>query len=396
MNKSIGNNLPRVKVQNQYAIKELVYKFGPISRIEIAERLGLTLPTITTSVSTMIKLGLLKEVDNTSSVKTLGRRTMLIDIDEDYCLSVGIEIRGTARFGVLVNTKGKVIAQAFDDKAYISYEESLESAVQVFEKLLELAKVHKEDIACVGLSTPGIVDTKLNKLVIHPGYQWADKSIAEDFFKLSDYRGEIYLDNNTISRAYGVSMLESQILGDADSLAYMFISYGIGCPLLSNVKEHFGIITGDGEVGHMVMNPDGPKCICGNRGCLEAYSSERAIIEKVKEVLNYPNEMTIDDVLEKVKEGNEEVKAIVLDAIEYLGLAIANIDNFVRPECVVIECKLFDEDVNRELLLQTIHQNLYRDTFQEYRFYFKHSDIYSGAKGIAAVAIKHHLEAFME
>ena len=92
MENSIGNNLPRVKVQNQFSIKEIVYKFGPISRIEIAERLGLTLPTITTSVSSMIKNGLLKEVEQDHSVKSLGRRTMLVDINENSRRFMGIEI----------------------------------------------------------------------------------------------------------------------------------------------------------------------------------------------------------------------------------------------------------------------------------------------------------------
>ena len=94
MENSIGNNLPRVKVQNQFSIKEIVYKFGPISRIEIADRLGLTLPTITTSVSSMIKNGLLKEVEQDHSVKSLGRRTMLVDINENSRRFMGIEIRG--------------------------------------------------------------------------------------------------------------------------------------------------------------------------------------------------------------------------------------------------------------------------------------------------------------
>ena len=90
MDNSIGNNLPRVKIQNQFSIKEMVYMFGPISRIEVAERLGLTLPTITTSVSSMIKKGLFKEVEQENVTKSLGRRTMLVDIDENYKKVMGV------------------------------------------------------------------------------------------------------------------------------------------------------------------------------------------------------------------------------------------------------------------------------------------------------------------
>ena len=61
MNSNIGNNLSRVKVSNQAAIKRIVYLYGPITRLEVANRLGLTLPTITTNVSSMIKSGLIEE-----------------------------------------------------------------------------------------------------------------------------------------------------------------------------------------------------------------------------------------------------------------------------------------------------------------------------------------------
>lgn len=403
MDKSIGSNLPRIKVQNQFAIKEVIYKEGPISRLEIAEKLGLTLPTITTNISTMIKEGLIKEVDAPSEPGTLGRKTMLVDINESYALFMGLEVRGTARSVVISNSRGKVIASLSDERAYTDYDEALESAVELSKRILTENNLTFDDILAIGISIPGIVDKKEKILLIHPGYKWENKAIAKDYRERTGYTGEIYTENNTISRAYQMSMFSSKGLGDADSMAYLFISTGIGCPLLSNVHSHFGDVTGDGEVGHMVMDPRGPKCVCGNNGCLEAYSSEKAMIdkaikganksEKLNKVLKENGTITLSDILC----ANDELSnAIISEAIEYLGLAIANIDNFVRPECMVIEGKLFDKEENRERLLSVIHKNLYRVTFSDYRFCFIKSDDYSGAKGAVAIAIKGNLEKYSE
>ncbi|MCI7606199.1 MAG: ROK family transcriptional regulator [Spirochaetales bacterium] len=408
MESSIGNNLPRVKVQNQFSIKEIVYKFGPISRIEIADRLGLTLPTITTSVSSMIKNGLLKEVEQDHSVKSLGRRTMLVDINEDSRRIMGIEIRGTVRNGVIVDARGNVIVSMRDDHPYSDYESSIKSAASLSISLLESSGLTWDDIDGVGITIPGIVDKDEGKLIIHPGYKWKDKNIKDDFVSLSGFKGIVSVENNTIARAFALVMFDGKVLEDADSMAYMFVSAGIGCPLLNNVKAHFGHVTGDGEVGHMIMQIDGEPCSCGNRGCLEAYSSEKTILDKslgaiekgkapyLASIYEKKKSLVIYDVIEAGEKGDEGIKEILFKATRYLGLAIANIENFVKPERMVIEGKIFDKEEYRKILLDTVYKNLYRGTFQDLKLHFKKSDDFSGAIGASAIAIKRDLELFLE
>ncbi len=408
MNSSIGSNLPRIKVLNQFAIKEVIYKFGPVSRLEIAERLGLTLPTITTSVSTMIKKGLLVEVDNNSGVKTLGRKTMLVDINRDYARYIGIEIRSSGRRAVLTDIKGEMIESVADESQVFEYVDALKSASSLFSSLLDKAGLTCDDIESVGLTIPGLVDSENGMLMIHPGTKWKEKNLVSDFISLTGYKGRVFVENNTIARAFSASMFNGKLLGGADSMAYMFVSIGIGCPLLSDIRAHFGRVTGEGEVGHMIMNPRGPKCACGNHGCLEAYSSERAMeaeaVEAAErgdspalaEVLKKNGKIKLDDILSASSNGDKKASSIINRAIEYLGLSIANIDNFVRPECIVIEARIFDDMDHRKKLLEVIHKNLYRGTMSDSSFYFLGRDEYSGAKGAVATAIRHDLEIFVE
>ena len=406
MDNSIGNNLPRVKIQNQFSIKEMVYMFGPISRIEVAERLGLTLPTITTSVSSMIKKGLFKEVEQEYVTKSLGRRTMLVDINENYKKVMGIEIRGSVRYVVIVDFRGNVIASAKDETPFTEYKAAMESAASLSMSLLENSSMTWDDLCGVGLTVPGIIDKEEGKLVIHPGYKWKDKSIKYDFASITGYKGPISVENNTIARAFAYAMFEKQELGDSDSMAYMFIATGIGCPFLNSIRSHFGSVAGDGEAGHMIVEIDGEQCVCGNRGCLEAYSSERKLLEKAMEVMEaspylssiYKKKNTFDvtDLMDAADNGDQEIKKILVKATRYLGLAIANIENFVKPDSMVIEGKLFSKEEYRRILIEIVHKNVYRGTFQELKLLFKESQELSGAIGASAIAIKSNLESFLD
>ncbi len=406
--KARGSNLPRIKVTNQFLIREMVYRKGPISRIEIAEELGLTLPTITTNVSMMLDRGLLREIPSPVRTSSLGRHTMLVDMIPQARIYLGVEIRGSLRRAVIVDLRGNVQACASDDTMLTDYSEALDNAVALTRVILKERGIGPGNLDAVGICTPGLVDSQNGILMIHPGYQWENKRIGEDFSLALGFKGSVYIENNAIARAFAINLFKPEKLNGASSLAYMFVSAGIACPLLNDVRKHFGVVSGEGEVGHMVMNPDGPECTCGNHGCLETYSSESTILRKanvalaegrshiLKELAERDGTLTLPGVLEAQEKGDRAVTEIVEEAIRYLGLAIANIDNFVKPECVVIECRLFDNLKNRDILMNVINRNLYRKTFNDYRFSFMKSDEFSGAKGAAAVAIKNNLESYME
>ena len=407
MDKSIRGNLPGIKIANQFAIREIIYKFGPISRLDIAERLGLTIPTITTNISIMLQRGLLKEVESHNKERLLGRKAMLVDFVPDSRFFIGIEIRGSLRRAVLTDLRGNVIASEADDAIYADYNDAMANAVLLCNHLLDTSHLSFDKCSGIGICTPGLVDRNSGKLNKHPVYHWEDKDIVDDFRTLSGYRGQITAENNAIARAFAVNLFDSKRAVNADTMAYMYVSNGIACPLIRDVKDHFGSIAGDGEVGHMVMDPHGGECICGNHGCLETYSSEAAILSKARNALaegralmlasiTGDSEPDISDVIKAESMGDYDCISIVHSAIEYLGLAIANIDNFVRLDCIYIESRIFDYPENRDYLLSVIHKNLCCMSFSDYRFSFIDYDEYKSAKGAAAIAVTKELERYIE
>lgn len=403
---TIGNNLPRIKVSNQSAIREVVYKFGPISRMDISQRLNLTFPTITTNINLMIAEGLMEESDKENSGGR-GRKTMLVDFNPSSRLFLGVEMRRHASYAVIVDLRGNTISYKKRSVFHDGYEESLSEACSLALEMMEESSITWSMLSGFGLCLPGIVDPENGVLEIHPRFKWKEKNVREDVKRRTGTPLDVTVVNNTCARVYGASLFEHTVFKGADHAAYMYVGTGIKCPLVFSLRNHFGQIVGEGEVGHMVMNPQGPQCACGNHGCLESYASESAIVSAATKAaeegrsellksLYMDHSLTFDDILYAEEQGDKETLEIVGKAVEYLSLAIANINNFVKPECVVVDCRLFVLEENRRMLEEDVKRNLSWSNLLDYDLSYIESKEDSGARGAAAAAIRDNLQIFIE
>ncbi len=399
-----GNNLLRVKVINQSAILRMIYYFGPIKRADIAKRLELTLPTITTNVNTMIAEGIVREVcvhspDNTRS----GRKARLVEIVPEARHFIGVEITGTRRAVSIVDYCGHEVYSYYDAALCVDYDKNMEETCGIVARCLEQCRLSWQDIYGVCFCLPGVVDRSVGLLKVHPRNQWNDKEIRGDFQRITGYKGTVTVENNACVRALGAQLYQREILENVRSYTYLFVDTGIACPLIVNSSSYFGSVVGAGEVGHMVMESNGLKCSCGNHGCLEAYSSDYAVISRCSEAMNQGKAGKLTEIcgsgtpamgqiLEAQQQGDSDVTGIVEKAIYTLGVAAANIINFSSPDSMLIECKLFRDEGNRRLFMDTAKRNLCNKTYRGTEFVFIEPVNVSGAKGAAAVAINSDLE----
>ena len=405
MQPKLGGNHCRVKLSNQVAIREMIYQHGPITRAEVSQRLGLTMPTITTNVNTMIANGIVHEVSPLpSDDKIMGRPANPIDIVADARYFIGVEMRGTYRRLCLTDLRGTVLYTDAHESSIGDYNQALKSACTLIRKVLESDLVPREKISRIGFCIPGIVDTELGTLVVHPGYNWVNKPLRQDVRRLTGFTGPVVIENNARARANAALLFRGDITQDAASFAYLFISTGISCPFLLNNGLTSSVALGAGEVGHTIVDPLGPKCVCGNRGCLEAVSSDTAILRACQEAMDGGGStlltslcggepLTMAQVLTAQQEGDPVVTRIVSRALYYIGLSIANIYSFIRPDILLIEGKLFTIQENRRTMLNTVYDNLY-STIQDTNFVFLDPDINSGAMGACATAIRDYLQNF--
>lgn len=400
-----GNNLPRVRSTNQSSILRMVYLCAPITRADIAKRLDLTLPTITTNISGMIAAGMVRELDSTQPAdRRHGRRSRLLDIVPEARRFIGVEMRGSESAVCLTDYRGQMLGSRAAPSSSRDYEDNLDMTCELVRGLLDECGFTFDQVDGMGFCVPGLVDNEAGMLKVRPSYNWYDKPILRDVRRRLGFRRPISVENNACARAYGASLFRRELLNNVPTFAYLFIHAGIACPLILNSANSFGSIVGAGEVGHMVMEPNGPQCTCGNHGCLEAISSDQAIIGRCMDALarggapilrslcRKGDEPSMAQILEAQQAGDADVYPIVEKAVYTLGLAIANIDNFTCPHTMLIEGKLFRSQNNRRMLLDVVHRNICKVTRTDTDFVFVEPDNLSGARGAAAVAIFHDLQ----
>ena len=403
-----GSNPSRVKAANQAAILKAIYHCGPIRRAEIARRLGLTLPTITTNVNSMIAQGIVRETGAVPpNARVGGRKAHPVDIVPESRRFIGVEIQGVRRAVCLLDYRGRVLYAQEHSGEQREYETNIELAGEMVRRAASACGIALGQIDGMGLCLPGLVDAGRGVLETRPSYGWSHKDIQRDMAQAAGYEGPIHVENNACARAYGAQLLRREDLGDAQTFAYLFVDQGIACPLVLNTATDFGSVVGAGEVGHMVLYPGGEPCSCGNRGCLEAYSSDRALLRRCREALEEQRAPilwelcgdappTMEQVLAAQEAGDTAVGVLVEQAVYTLGVAVANINNFACPSLMLIEGKLFRRPANWARLLEVVRDNLCSVIRQGTRFLFVEPDPLSGAQGAAAMAICKDLETYIE
>ena len=403
-----GANPSRVKAGNQAAILKTIYLCGPIKRSEVARRLGLTLPTITTNINSMMARGIVRETGSERSITHFaGRKAHLVDIVPESRHFAGVEIQGMRRTVCLLDYRGKVLYQKEHTGEEREYGKNIALTCGMVDRALSACGLRPEEIAGIGVCLPGLVDTQQGVLEVRPSYSWTRKNIRADMASRMNYPGPIYVENNACARAYGAQLFRREDLGDAQTFAYLFLNQGIACPLVLNTAIDFGSVVGAGEVGHMVMVPNGEPCSCGNRGCLEAYASDTAVLRSCAQAiergeapvlrrLRGEGPLSMEQVLAAQEAGEEAVAQIVGQAVHILGVAVANINNFACPSLMLIEGRLFSRPENWEHLLEVVRLNLCGVIRRGTRFLFVEPDPFSGAAGAAAMAICKDLETYIE
>ena len=385
--------LSEVRRRNRTHIREIIYRRAPITRTEIAHELGLTLPTVTTSVAQMLEDGLLTETLMAEPAGSAGGRPpLLLGFNPEAGRALGVELGPYETAVVLTDLVGNPVAQ------------TLLPAVQEYDEMLEQLEtalrpyLNEDKLMGVGLGLPGFVSRESGEVRTSIlGRKWDNRPIAGD---LSQRLGvPVMVDNNVRMRAGGQALFHGK---ETENLfAYLFVSKGIACPLMIRGRVLSGSTSGAGELGHMVMQPGGRICpTCGRRGCLESLTGETAILRDCTEQLQAGRARTlaaicgdqppdIRAVLQAQQAGDPDIAEVMEDALRYLGLALANVVNLISPAQVLVEGYLFRYESNKELLLKYARSHFYSLNEQQVQIRFLEFNRYGGALGAAAAVIEH-------
>ena len=396
-----GGNHQLLKQKNSQLIWKYIYQNSPVSRVEIAQELGLTTPTITGMVTPLIARGLVREtVSVPEEAKSAGRPRMMLEfVPEAYCIC-GVDV-GPYRINyMLTDLRGNVLACRRTKQTLDEYSKTLELLSAQIPDFLAEAGVPREKLLGVGVCLPGMIDGSVDKIYDTFYEGWTEHSLSAELGQRLGIKVEV--ENNVRARAICADLFDRSV--QAEPFAYFFVSFGVACQMIIDGKVLYGQFAAAGEIGHTVVQRNGPVCpTCGNRGCLEALTGERAILQRcrdimagdlptvLKELCATPEELTMDHVLKAQELGDEEVNRVIEDAIEYLGIALANTINLISPRAVVLEGRILSTPKNQAMMRSVVEQYMFHVHVGITDFKFLPFDEDRGARAAASVVVKEFL-----
>jgi predicted NBD/HSP70 family sugar kinase len=307
-----------VKKLNKNRIFRLIYNSDKISRQEIADQLGLSLPTVNQNLKMLMEDGLIEYVGNFTS--TGGRRAQAITIDNNARKAISVNIKADYINVDVVGLKGQII-YSMAVKAHFSkssaYIEKLTDAVR---HAVDYVGADADDILGVGITVPGILDDEKQILISAPPL----KAKNYDFTKLIsaiDY--PVVVMNDARAEAYAGHWFNGK---PEDEKIYIMLGEGVGGAYINASAIRNGVHNRGGEFGHMVIHPGGKQCLCGKKGCFEAYVSEK--------VLSSELDMTLDNFFELAAQGNKNNSDVLDEYMDNLALGINNI--YTMMDCDIV------------------------------------------------------------
>ena len=365
-----GDNMMGVKRTNRSAALRILHEQGSISRKRLAESIKLTPAAITKIVGEMIAEGIVVE-GRTLPSDGVGRREVMLELNS----------RARCALGVLINLNQALLSAVWLDGSSIFFEEmkivspapAEETVKLISKRLMELAEENglaRESMVGLGVAIRGV--TAPGDRSLHNSFGALD---AEDFpicERFEEYTSLPTVLSNNVRALFAAHMFLSKNK-NSDSQFFLRCEYGIGAALSMNDRIYAGTSQQSAEIGHIpVVKRGGKPCTCGKCGCLETIASPTAIREEAISILSpeatpvlwnmsrgkEPSQLSLDNVLDAARYGDERVAAIVDKAVLVLGGALKSVIYILDPGKIVLYGRMFENSYYLSKLIAEVREGV--------------------------------------
>lgn len=365
----LGADFRSMRESNRQLVLNCVRERGPLARVALAQETGLSRSTVGSIIDTLLSEGFVREGSALSAAPVGGRRAIEVHFNADAATVLGLEL-GRSHFTlVLTNLAGSILAtHTAPLDVRLGADVCLSRVISAVPMFLSAQGAAWDEVAGMGIAIPGPIGTPTQTL-IEPGIlaTWADADLRREFRNTFDVPTR--LDNDANMGALAESR-HGAGRGIAD-LAYIKLGTGIGCGLVVNGEVYRGSVGASGELGHLSILSDGPRCVCGHLGCLEALAGTAVIIRDAREGISWrearlavergmgapadpcrgvssgADDLTLAElaslsdgdfaaVVKAARDGNPSAIAAVQRAGERLGVAVAALVNLVNPSLILL------------------------------------------------------------
>lgn len=282
--------------------------------------------TVTILTRELLELGLIQTVGKQPSGG--GRPAELLELVGSSAHMIGAKVTADRVIGVTTDLAGEVLGwftEVFDARPE-----------RVFDELEAVLARHMGDgpgiLLGIGLGVPGMVDSADGGRVFAPTLGWSDLRVGAEMQRRLGVPVIVENDVHTLAVA-------ERLFGhgrEVNDFITVTIGHGIGLGIVAGGELHTGAAGGAGEIGHVLMVPDGPLCECGRSGCLEAVSSEPAMVRQAQQSGLIRSGDGIAELRALASDGDADVLSIFTEGGRLLGRAVASVVNLLAPEMVVV------------------------------------------------------------
>ena len=322
-------------------IFERVRAAGQIARVQLAKELAVSPASVTTITSELIETGFLEEVETRREGESArGRPAVALRVRPGTWRVAGIKLSDREHTAVVVDFAGNLIADVAIPRqpGPMELPEITAATESLLKTVCERAGISLSDLSAVGLGVPGFVDCDGG--IVHWSPVLAARHVPLGAAIHARIGVPIHVDNdaNLVTLAelwFGAGRRLSDF-------AVVTIEHGLGMGVVINHRIYRGARGMGMELGHTKVQLDGALCRCGQRGCLEAYVADYALVREARTALNLTQQETqtinvlLESLYDHAKAGNSAARSIFRRAGRYLSLGLSNIVNLFDPELIIL------------------------------------------------------------
>ena len=330
-----------VKKINRSKVYQYIYRKKITSKLQIVQELQMGLSTVSQNLNLLEQDGLIEK--NGYFESTGGRKANAIQIVSDFRISIGIGILKNMFHITAVDLYGNAF---YTNTIPFPYSNTPDYYKQVTDKIKEFIATNQYDeekILGVSIATQGITSPD-HSTVLYGNIMNNTGMILADFSRYLPY--PCYLEHDSKSAAF----LELWKHPELDSAVVFLLNRNLGGAIITNHQIHQGSSMHSGTIEHICINPDGPLCYCGNRGCLETYCSANALEQAAG--------MNIKDFFSLLREKKSpQLTQIWKDYLHHLAFAMKNL-NLIIDAPIIISGYLAPYFLEDDIAYLTKHINV--------------------------------------
>ncbi len=336
-----GTNLPRMGDFNQSVILEAIRQSGEgLSRIELSTATRLSAQTVTNITRRLLDDGFIREAGRT--INGPGKPRVTLRLVADSRFAVGVHLDPALMTFVLLDLSGAIVRRRSvrtpaDDPLRI-----VETMAETIDALIAESGVDRSRIAGVGVAAPGPLDAEKGTVIDPPKLAgWHRVPLRAVLAEMTGM--PVVLEKDTTSAAVGELWTRRESADD--SFVFVYLGIGIGAALARDGEAVRGSTRNIGEVGHIIVDPDGPSCWCGSRGCVEVVCTPQAIVERAERAGVFDDAHQASDaaavdarfsrLCEHAADGNAAAVEVLRQAAAHITVLTAALTNMLDVDRVV-------------------------------------------------------------